>query len=63
MTEKPVCILIGEDSNVFNLIGIVSKTLKRAEMSKEAGEMSKRCFGAGSYDECLNIFQEYVEVE
>ena len=32
MSKKPKCPLIGQDGNVFNLIGIASKTLKRNGM-------------------------------
>ena len=47
---KPVVNLVGEDGNVFNLIGIASKALKRAGQTKEASEMSKRIFNCGSYN-------------
>jgi len=61
--NKPKCKLIGKDGNVFNLIGIVSKTLKKAGKSEEATEMQIRVFKSGSYDEALQIFQEYVDIE
>lgn len=37
--EKPECALIGEDGNIFNLMGKASRTLKRNGMRKEAEEM------------------------
>jgi len=62
MNEKPKCKLIGENGNVFNLIAIASRTLRRAGQSKAAKEMTDRIFQCGSYDEALVIIQEYVEV-
>lgn len=55
--------LIGEDGNVFNIIGIVSKALKRAGMADKAAEFTKKAFTAGSYDDVLCLCMEYVEVE
>ena len=39
---KPRCKLIGEDGNIFNLMGIASRTLKEAGMKDTADEMVKR---------------------
>lgn len=61
--EKPRCKLIGEDGNVFNLIGLASKALKAAGQREQAVEMQNKCFSAGSYDEALQIIMSYVEVE
>lgn len=61
--EKPKAKLIGADGNVFNLIGIASRSLKRAGQNDKATEMSKRVMSSGSYDEALSIIMEYVEVE
>jgi hypothetical protein len=61
--NKPVCKLIGENGNVFNLIGIARRALTRAGLEEKAKEMSARCMDSGSYDEALNIIQEYVDVE
>lgn len=60
---KPDCELIGQDGNIFNLMGIASRTLKRNGMSDEAKEMVERITnGAGSYYEALNIIGEYVNI-
>jgi len=59
---KPECKLIGQDGNVFNLIGLASKALKRAGLKDQADEMTKKCFQASSYDDALAIIMEYVEV-
>jgi len=58
--EKPDAPLIGADGNIFALMGIASKTLKRVGMPDEAKEMCSRITGSGSYDEALGIIMEYV---
>ena len=62
MPEKPKCPLIGQNGNIFNLMGIASKTLKRNGMSNDAKEMCDRITSSGSYDEALSIIDEYVEI-
>lgn len=61
--KKPKAKLIGADGNVFNLIGIASRSLKRAGQNDKATEMLERVMNSGSYDEALSIIMEYVEVE
>lgn len=60
--NRPDCPLIGQDGNVFNLIGMASRTLKNNGMASEASEMSSRVFASGSYDEALSIIGEYVNI-
>lgn len=60
--EKPDCALIGQDGNVFNLVGIASRILRRNGMAEQAKEMSDRVFASGSYHEALNIIGEYVNI-
>ena len=62
MEKKPKCKLVGTDGNVFNLIGTVSRVLKKAHLSDQVEEMQNRCFCAGSYDEALVIMSEYVDI-
>ena len=61
-TQKPDCPLIGEDGNIFNLMGIASRTLRDHGMGEQAKEMSERIRAGGSYDEALNIIGEYVNI-
>lgn len=60
--NKPDCPLIGQDGNIFNLVGIASRTLKRNGLSKEASEMTSKVFKSGSYEEALGIIGEYVNI-
>lgn len=59
---KPKCKLVGEDGNIFNLIGIASRTLQRVGLREQAAEMRKRVTSSGSYSEALSIIADYVEV-
>lgn len=54
--------LIGEDGNIFNLLSIVSRKLKRNGQRDEAEEMRERVFKSNSYDEALMIISDYVEI-
>ena len=59
---KPKCKLIGEDGNIFNLMGIASRVLREAGKKEEAKEMIDRILNSKSYIEALAIISEYVEV-
>jgi len=61
--SKPICKLIGEDGNVFNLLGKVSKVLKENNLHDQEKEMTNRVFNSSSYTETLVIFSDYVEIE
>lgn len=61
--EKPTAQIIGQDGNIFNILGICTQALKRAGQREQAKELSKKVFAAGSYDEALSICMDYVEVE
>lgn len=54
--------LTGEDGNIFNLVGIATKALKRGGYRELADELSKRLWEMESYDEALRLIMEYVEV-
>ena len=60
--KKPDCKLIGEDGNIFNLMGIASRTLCQNGMADEAVEMRDRICSSGSYGEALCIIGDYVNI-
>lgn len=61
---KPRCRLIGEDGNIYNLMGLASRALKETGESEKAKEMIDRITKeARSYSEALSIIMEYVDVE
>lgn len=60
---KPNCPLIGQDGNIFNLMGIASRTLRRSGMPEQAEEMCSRITEtADSYSEAPGIIGEYVNI-
>jgi hypothetical protein len=62
MDEKPQAQVIGENGNVFNILAICSRALKRAGKRKEAYAMQNRVMNfAEDYDKALQIMMEYVE--
>ncbi|MBD5384256.1 MAG: hypothetical protein HDR72_04580 [Ruminococcaceae bacterium] len=60
--SKPNCPLIGTDGNIFSLVGLASRTLKRNGLSAEASEMTSKVYKSGSYEEALGIIGEYVNI-
>lgn len=61
-SHKPDCPLIGQDGNIFNLVGIASRTLKSHGMPEQAKDMCDRVFASGSYQKALCIIGEYVNI-
>lgn len=63
VSKKPKCRLSGQDGNVFNLIGVAQRALRKAGMDDKAKEMYERIDAeAQNYDQALMIIGEYVEV-
>lgn len=60
--QKPDRPLIGEDGNIFNLLGIAARTLRENGMAEQASEMMKKATASGSYDEALCVIGEYVNI-
>ena len=59
---KPDCKLIGENGNIFNLMGLAARTLRHNGLAEQATEMTDRIHECGSYDEALCIIGEYVNI-
>lgn len=59
---RPKVKLSGQDGNVFNLIAICSKELRKNNLIKEEQEMKQRIYSCRSYSEALQIMSEYCEV-
>ena len=60
---RPKMPLIGQDGNIFAIMGRASRLLKNAGQSDKAKEMCDRVTASQSYSEALNIVSEYVETE
>ena len=61
--QKPKMRLIGEDGNIFSILGRASKLLNRAGMKAQSEEMFRRVTASKDYNEALNIISEYVDTE
>lgn len=59
--SKPRCKLVGEDGNIFNLLGIARRALNHAGLNEKAKEMSERVMNSQSYESALGIICQYVE--
>ena len=61
--KKPKMQLIGQDGNIFAIMGRASRLLKDIGQRDKAKEMCDRVTASQSYSEALNIVSEYVETE
>lgn len=60
--EKVQVALIGEDGNIFSIMGRVTKAMRRAGWSQEAiSEFVTRLTDAENYDAALRVVLEYAE--
>ena len=55
--------LIGQDGNIFSILGRASRLLKENGQPDQAKEMCDRVYQSGDYYKALNIISEYVETE
>ncbi len=60
---KPFMKLLGEDGNIFSIMGRASRLLLRAGMEEQSKEMVERVTACGDYYQALNIVSEYVDTE
>lgn len=60
---RPKMQLIGQDGNIFAIMGRASRLLKESGQSDKAKEMCDRVMSCDSYQKALNIISEYVETE
>lgn len=56
---KPHAPIIGADGNIFNILGIASRTLESNGI--DPTEMKQRVMSSKSYTEALAVILEYVE--
>lgn len=62
MEQKPKCKLIGENGNIFNLVGLAARTLRQHGMEDKATELCLRLQEQPDYDHALMLIEEYVEI-
>ena len=61
--KKPKMQLIGQDGNIFAIMGRASRLLTDYGQADKAKEMRDRVMSCDSYQKALNIVSEYVETE
>ena len=61
--KKPKMQLIGQDGNIFAIMGRASRLLKNSGQGEKAKEMRDRVMSCDSYQKALSIVSEYVETE
>ena len=61
--KKPKMQLIGQDGNIFAIMGRASRLLKNSRQGEKAKEMRDRVMSCDNYQKALNIISEYVETE
>ena len=59
--NKPKVKLVGQNGNIYNILGIASRALKEAGYADEAKEMQTEVFASDSYQEALAIVLQYVD--
>lgn len=59
--EKPKCNIYSALGTMDEIIGLASKTLKENNMIDESREMIEKATRTYSYDEALDVINEYVE--
>lgn len=61
--KKPKMQLIGQDGNIFAIMGRASRLLTDYGQADKAKEMRDRVMSCDSYQKALSIVSEYVETE
>lgn len=61
-SKKPKVKFVGQDGNVFNLIGIARRALVKAGQPEQAKQMTTEVMQQHSYGEALATMMKYVEV-
>ena len=62
-TCKPKVHLVGENGNVFNLMGLCTKELRKAGFPDHARKLQVEVLASGSYSEALSIMFKYLDVQ
>lgn len=61
--HRPKMKLVGQDGNIFAILGRASRLLKKNGQPEQAKEMCDRVYQSGDYHQALSIISEYVETE
>ena len=61
--QRPKMKLVGQDGNIFVILGRASQLLRKNGQADQAKEMIRRVQQSENYYKALNIISEYVETE
>lgn len=61
--QRPAMKLVGEDGNIFAILGRASRLLRENGQQEQAKEMTNRVFKSSDYYSALTIISEYVKTE
>ena len=61
--SRPKMNLVGQDGNIFGILGKAARLLRENGQPDQASEMTNRVFHSSSYEAALGIISEYVETE
>lgn len=62
-TNKPTAVLSDTDGNVFAIIGVAVKALKKDGKPELAAEFKSKALSAHDYDSVIQLVMEYCDVE
>ena len=62
-TQRPKMQLLGQDGNIFAIMGRASRLLTDCGQGSKAKEMCDRVMSSDSYQKALSVVSEYVETE
>lgn len=60
--RKPKVKLVGRDGNAWNIMGLVSQSLKKAKVPKEIIDQYMKESMASDYDHLLRVAMYYADV-
>ena len=61
--HKPIAPMLGARGDVYNLLCIANRTLRRAGQQEQAEELWRRVLDSGDYYKAVSIRGEYVEFD
>ena len=61
--HKPQMKLLGQDGNIFSILGRAGRLLRQDGQHEQAEEMFRRVRDSGDYYKALGIISEYVHTE
>lgn len=61
--QKPVCRLVGENGNAFNILGLVCRSLQAAKVPPDVMQNFMNSAMSGDYNHLLRTCSDYVEIE